>query len=461
MKNYLYLIIVVLFLGCNSTQKKEQKECISDNSSLLVSKAHFPEWSANACIYEVNVRQYTPEGTFEAFSEHLPRLQQMGVKILWIMPIYPIAKINRKGTLGSYYAISDYKAVNPEFGNFNDFKKLVEEAHSMGFKVILEWVANHTGWDGPWITTHSEWYTQDEIGNIVSPVEDWSDVADLNYTVPKMREAMIDAMEYWVSEADIDGYRCDVAGMVPVGFWEEARARLDNIKPIIMLAEDEDEPALLENAFNINYGWSFHHLMNKIAQGKAGVADLKQWFADTQTTYPIGSYAMNFTSNHDENSWNGTEYERMGDAVKTMAALTFVIPGIPLIYSGQEASLNKRLEFFEKDEIDWSKLDMQLFYSKLIEAKANNNALWNGCAGAKIKFVDMKEENNLLVFVRQTEENKVLAIFNLSDSVVKNTFNDKKVKGKYSDVMTNKTLKISSTDNIEVDPWEFMILIEE
>jgi len=427
----------------------------------ITSEVHFPAWSFDAVIYEVNVRQYTPEGTFSAFAAHLPRLKEMGVEILWFMPIYPISEVNRKGSLGSYYAISDYKAVNPEFGTFEEFKALVAQCHEMGIKVMLDWVANHTGWDGPWIENNPEWFTKDSLGQIVSPVEDWSDVADLNYDVPEMRAAMIDALKFWISEANIDGYRCDVAGMVPTDFWNEARTELDKIKPVFMLAEDEGETELLIKAFNINYGWSFHHLMNEIAQGNAGVAEIKNYFAQADSTYPMGSYAMHFTSNHDENSWNGAEYERLGNAVKTMAALTFTIPGMPLIYSGQEAGLNKRLAFFEKDEIEWENLKMQQFYQKLIEMKKSNQALWNGCAGGSIEFIPMEEENSLLVFMRERNDNKVLAIFNLSDKMVTSTFSDDKVEGEYINPMNGKRVQIDLNDDIEVDPWEFMILTEE
>jgi 1,4-alpha-glucan branching enzyme len=461
MKNIVFLFVAILYFGCNSPKNKIQHQCSNRNMSDITSEAHFPEWSANATIYEVNVRQYTPEGTFAAFAKHLPRLQELGVKILWFMPIHPISEKNRKGTLGSYYAVQDYKKVNPEFGTFEDFKALVEKAHSMGFKVILDWVANHTGWDGPWIENNPEWFTKDSLGQIVSPVEDWSDVADLNYDVPEMRAAMIDALKFWVSEANIDGYRCDVAGMVPTDFWEDARAALTSIKPVFMLAEDESETDLLINAFNMNYGWGFHHLMNEIAQGKAGATEVKNWVTTHMPNFPAGSYPMHFTSNHDENSWNGTEYERLGNAVKTMAALTFMLPGMPLIYSGQEAALNKRLAFFEKDEIDWNNLNMQKFYQQLVQLKKDNEALWNGCAGADIYFADMEVSNDLLVFIRSQNKNKVMSIFNLSDQLVKNTFVDKKCAGKYTDTMNDEKIKISVNDDIEVDPWEFIILVEE
>lgn len=458
MKKVVYIIIVLLLWGCNSSPKK-QSESAKVDSTEVVSQVHFPEWSNDAVIYEVNVRQYTPEGTFEAFSEHLPRLKELGVEILWFMPIYPISEKNRKGTLGSYYAISDYTGVNPEFGTFDDFKQLVDEAHSMGFKVLLDWVANHTGWDGPWIENHPEWFTHDSLGNIVSPVADWTDVADLNYDNTQMRAAMIDAMQYWVSEANIDGFRCDVAGMVPVDFWNDARAALDSIKPVFMLAEDEAEPELLHKAFNINYGWEFHHIMNSIAQGEADANAVAEYYTKVDSVYPKGSYMMHFTSNHDENSWNGTVYERMGDAVKTMAALSFTLPGMPLIYSGQEAGNNKRLEFFEKDEIDWSKLEMQQFYAKLIDLKQQNKALWNGCEGGDIQFIDNSANNNLIIFTRNSNNNCLVCAFNLSEQKQSDSFSKNTLNGECINAMTGEKTKLTGDEIIELEAWEYKIFI--
>jgi glycosidase len=295
-------MLVAGMISCQPTAKKSEPVPVS-------------EWAKNAVIYEVNVRQYTSEGTFNAFAENLPRLKELGVDILWMMPISPISEKNRKGSLGSYYAVKDYKGVNPEFGTLDDFKNLVAKAHELGFKVILDWVANHTGWDNNWITEHPEWYTKDSIGAIIPPNPDWSDIADLNFDSQSMRRAMIDAMDYWVKTTDIDGFRCDVAWGVPQDFWEAARASLDSIKPVFMLAEDEDHPAFLEKAFNSDYAWKLHHIMNDVAQGKKTANDLKTYFSELGNKYAPGSYPMQFITNHDANSWSGSEYERMGDAV--------------------------------------------------------------------------------------------------------------------------------------------------
>jgi len=382
------------------------------------------------------------------------------VEILWFMPIHPISEEGRKGTLGSYYAVRDYLAVNPEFGTLQDFKDLVDACHEAGFKVLLDWVANHTGRDHVWIDEHPEWFTRDSLGTLLSPVPDWSDVADLNYEQPGMQDAMIDALKYWVRESDIDGYRCDVAGMVPVAFWEEARRALDSIKPVFMLAEDEGEKALLNKAFNMNYGWHFHHVMNQLARGEAGPEEVKAYVSRVDSTYPIGSFPMQFTSNHDENSWNGTEFERLGDAAKTMAALSFVVPGMPLIYTGQEAGNLFRLEFFEKDEVDWSRPEMQRFYASLIDLKQENPALWNGTAGGPVHFLKTKEGSSLLAFTREKENNRVLTLFNLSPDPVHEVVNCPEIAGTYTDALSGEKMPFEKETEVELDGWGYRIWVQ-
>ncbi len=412
-----------------------------------------PEWSYNSTIYEVNIRQYTEEGTFEAFEDHLPRLKELGVKILWLMPIHPVGEKNRKGTLGSYYAVKDYKDVNPEFGSFEDFKHLVDKIHDMDMYVIIDWVANHTSWDNVWVSEHPDFYTKDSLGNFTPPVADWSDVIDLNYDNMEMQAAMLDAMKFWVDEYNIDGYRCDVAGMVPVDFWIKVRTELDEIKPVFMLAEAW-EPEL-HKAFDMTYDWDMHHLMNDIAQGKKNVNDLKTRLEKEKEIYPKSGFLMQFTSNHDENSWNGTVKERLGDAAETFAALTFVIPGMPLIYSGQEAGLDKRLQFFEKDPIVWKESKFTDLYSTLIDLKKNNKALWNGEEEGNYQTVSISSsnENNSSVFAieREKDGDKILAIFNLS----KETLNQIKFDADddYKDIFTNESVN----ETLELKPWEFKI----
>lgn len=425
-----------------------------------VIPAHIPEWTKNAVIYEVNIRQYTPEGTFKAFETHLPRLKELGVDVLWLMPVHPISEKNRKGSLGSYYAVKDYKGINPEFGTLEDFKSLVNKAHEMGFKVIIDWVANHTGWDNQWITDHPEWYTKDSLGNIIPPNPDWSDIADLNFDSQPMRRAMIDAMDYWVKETNIDGFRCDVAWGVPQDFWEAATASLDSIKPVYMLAEDEDHPGLLEKAFESNYAWKLHHILNEVAQGKRTAADIQKYYTDSVNKYAPGAFPMQFITNHDENSWQGTEYERMGEAVKTFAALTFTIEGIPLLYSGQEAGLNKRLLFFEKDTISWNNLGMQKFYQSLISLKKNNAALWNGAAGEPMVFAETSAPKQVLTFTRGKDKNQVLAVFNLSAQPVDATI-ELPQAGDYQEYFSGETKTLEKGSTIKLAPWGYQVFVRK
>ena len=354
------------------------------DSAAPVSKVTQPEWSKNATIYEINVRQYTPEGTFSAFSEHLPRLKEMGVDILWFMPIHPIGKINRKeneNSMGSYYSVQDYKAVSSDYGTAEDFRAVVQQAHSLEMKVILDWVPNHTAWDNPW-TENKDWYVLNEEGDFIPPLgTDWTDVIQLDYTNEEMRAAMIDAMKYWVAEFGVDGYRCDVAGMVPTDFWIRAHAELDEVKDVFMLAED-GEPELLIEAFDMNYAWEYAHIIREIAKGAMTFDRLDSLLAEDAKKFPENSYRMYFTSNHDENSWNGTDLEMYGDNFQNFAVLSATIDGMPLVYSGQEAVLDKQLLFFEKDEIEWKDYALVDFYTDLLALNKRNEALWNGAHGA-------------------------------------------------------------------------------
>jgi len=294
------------------------------------------------------------------------------------MPIHPISLKNRKGSLGSYYAVQDYKGVNPDFGTDEDFKILVQQIHELGMKVILDWVPNHTGFDHIWIEQHPEWYTKNEDGEITHPVgTDWTDVADLNYDNSDMRRAMTDAMAYWIRDFDIDGFRCDVAGEVPNDFWADNNERLFSKKQVFLLAEAEG-PSLHDAGFHMTYAWGFHHKLNQIAKGEVSLAEVEKFIKEDTAKYGQAAFRMNFITNHDENSWNGTIEERMGDAADVLGVFAFTINGMPLVYSGQEAGLNKRLQFFEKDEINWDTLHKEDFYTKLLDLKHENMALWNG-----------------------------------------------------------------------------------
>lgn len=429
------------------------------SNATLVSNSPTPSWIQSATIYEVNIRQFTAEGTFDAFRQHLPRLQDLGVDVLWLMPIHPISVAGRKGTLGSYYSIADYTGINPEFGTEQDFQELMTEAHSLGFKVILDWVANHTGWDHPWISQHQDWYSQDDEGNIIWPAgTDWTDVADLNYSNYQMRAAMIDAMKYWVEEFDIDGFRCDVAGAVPVGFWQDARAELEAVKPLFMLAEDSDNKSLMDSAFSANYGWKLKDQMAGLAVGDKRAFFFKSFLNIQKSRYPKGAFPMTFITNHDENSWNGTEYERYGKFVKAFSALYFTYPGVPLIYSGQEVGLDRRLAFFDKDEIVWSPSPMTNFYKKLISLKKANRAL-NSSNGGPLKMVETNNDR-VLVYERTKGTNTVVTIINLSKKAQTATISLNK-PGKYQKFTDGKFLKLKNKMKTTLAGAGFQVLAKK
>lgn len=456
-KSILISLLSLLILGaCNSGPKDSHPEKTETVPVLNSKELIHPEWSKNANIYEVNIRQYSPEGTLKAFEAHLPRLKELGVDILWLMPIFPIGEEKRKGDLGSYYAVKDYQAVNPDLGSLEDFKSLVNKAHEMGMYIILDWVANHSAWDNQMITEHPDWYTRDSDGNFQPPVADWSDVADLNYESRGLQKYMIESLKYWLEETDIDGYRCDVAGMVPVGFWNEARAELDKIKPVFMLAEDEG-PQMHEAAFDMTYGWEFHHLMNQIAKGEESPAKIHDYVKNAKTKYPSSAYRMHFTSNHDENSWNGTVFERMGKAHKVMAVIAFTLEGMPLIYSGQEAGMDKRLSFFGKDEIEWKEHEMAGLYKILLKLNHENEALWNGEYGGEVVRIHSSNDEAVFAFVREKNEDKVFVILNFSNEEQKVSLPSGPAPGVYTEVFTGEETTVRSGQQFTLPGWGYRV----
>ena len=416
-----------------------------------------PEWSKNAVIYQINTRQFTEEGTFKAAESHLPRLKDLGVDILWLMPIHEIGQKNRKGTLGSPYAVKDYLSVNSEFGTLEDLKHFVQEAHKAGMYVILDWVANHTAWDNPLVEEHPEWYDRDWKGDFhPSPWRDWDDIIDLDYQQPLLREYMTEALKYWVREADVDGYRCDVAGFVPLEFWNQARRELDAIKPVFMLAEWESRDLHVE-AFDMTYGWSWYSFMHMIAAGRENVNGLFYYYSHNEKEYPADVMRMLFVSNHDKNSWEGTEYEQFGDALEAVIALSATSEGMPLLYNGQEAGNTKRLEFFEKDPIQWKSHPMGELYKSLFALKKKNTALWNGKWGARMIYVPNSAPLQVFSFVRQNEIDKVFAVFNFSAETQTVQFKDSLFHGKYVDHMHGNQVELSASTQLVLQPWEYRI----
>ncbi|MEO1712806.1 MAG: alpha-amylase family glycosyl hydrolase [Bacteroidota bacterium] len=460
------LAVLMLAWSCQnaSTEAAAETETPDLHAEVDAGK-QAPElnWMKNANIYEVNVRQYTPEGTFAAFAEHLPRLKAMGVDILWFMPIHPISEKNRKGTLGSYYAVADFKAINPEFGTMDDWKALVDTIHAMDMKVLIDWVPGHTGWDNHWITEHPEWYLKGPDGEITDPIQEngetygWTDVADIDYTVPGLRNAMIDAMKFWVTESNIDGYRVDVAHSVPDDFWDEAVPQLHAIKPLFMLAEAEHAEHRNSGNYHMSYAWTYKDLINEVAQGKKKAEDIKAYFVQDRENFKKGWHMM-FTTNHDENTWNGTVYERHGDAVDAMTVLTFTVDGMPLIYSGQEAGMDKRLEFFEKDQIDWGDVSKETFYAQLLTLKHENKALWNGSYGGEPQWIETNESQDVIAFSREKEDDKVVVFVNLSAEAKEVKLNAEEHFGNYTDVFGNTGITLSSEESIQLAPHNYLVL---
>jgi len=441
------LLILFISLGLLSSCQTETKAEETENTETELAVAEGPlDWTKNANIYEVNIRQYTPEGTFNAFATHLDRLQAMGVKILWIMPIQPIGKLNRKGGLGSYYSIADYTETNPNFGTMEDFKNLVEEAHKRDMKVILDWVANHTSFDHPWTEAHPEWYTQDSLGNIVAPVEDWSDVADLNYSDKGLWKAMREEMKFWLKEANIDGFRCDVAMMVPSEFWAGTRAALDSVKPVFMLAEAEGPE--FHEAFDMTYGWEMHHIMNEIAKGEMSFENWKEFLIKEDSTYAEEDLRMNFVTNHDENSWNGTAYVRMGNNVQNFFLLGMGTKrAMPLIYSGQEAGLNDTLEFFEKDTISWADESQYDFYTKCLALKTGNPAMASGIGQGDFEIINTSSPM-VIGYRRILNNHRVSIIMNFSDSDFELPLSKHGAEGEAQNYMSGESLDLSGSHTL-------------
>ena len=468
MKKYTFYTIsfaLVIFLTACKQDGSTVIETKASTSNLEAQKStDLPEWAISANIYEVNLRQYTPEGTFKAFESHLPRLKEMGVDILWLMPIYPISKKKRKGTLGSYYAVSDYKGINPEHGNAEDFKQLVESVHKQGMRVILDFVPNHTGWDHPWVKDHPEWYTQNEAGEIIDPIDPgtgeswgWTDVADLNYENEDMRTAMIEDMKFWISEYDVDGFRQDVAHQVPADFWAKACKELKALKPVFMLAESEVPAIVNDGSFHADYGWSFHHLLNDLASSGKTEKDILSWQKKYDDDYNSKGFQILFTSNHDENTWNGTVFDRMKAAHRALAVLTYTLPGMPLVYGGQEEPLKKQLKFFEKDDIGFKDYKYRFLYKNLNMLKKENKALWNGPYGGSLNII--QSEGGIFAFERNLDGNEVIVIINMTNTI-KDYEIPKDIMG-YQSLMSNNKSSIKKGTIITLPNWDYRVLYKK
>ncbi|TAE15175.1 MAG: alpha-amlyase [Bacteroidetes bacterium] len=464
-KQHFFSFLLLACLTACGTDQQDSKPSQAKESNPYAPKPYVelkhPEWSKNATIYEVNIRQYTPEGTFKAFEKHLPRLKAMGIDILWLMPINPIGKEKRKGKMGSYYSIQDYYGVNPEFGTLDELKALVKKIHGMGMYVIIDWVANHSSWDNKLAKEHPDWYTKTPEGNFQpTPWYDWDDVIDFDYDKEGVRKYMTEALKYWVKEADIDGYRCDVAGFIPVDFWDNVRAELDQIKPVFMLAEWESRD-MHKRAFDATYAWSLWDKMHATTVGKKSIAGLVEYMAHDVSSFPKNSYRMTFTDNHDKNSWEGNQYSNFGEGLEASMVLCSVVNGMPLVYSGQEAGLDRSLAFFEKDSIVWKKHRNEEIYTKLFALKHQNKALWNGEHGGEMVRIYSDKMEQVLSFMREKEGNRIVPIINYSNKPAKVMLKTKYQVGKYKEWFSGKEIELKENTELELKAWEYLILVKQ
>lgn len=444
--------LLFLFTACKLMPKEQEQQAEKAKQDTSVMAG--PDWIKQSNVYEVNLRQYTPEGTFKAFVAHLPRLKQMGVEILWFMPVTPISKTDRKGTLGSYYAVADYKAINPEFGTMDDFKQLVQQAQDSGFKVIVDWVANHTGADHPWLTRHPDFYSRDSTSK-ARYAFDWSDTRDLNYDNRELRDSMVEAMRYWLQETGIDGFRCDVAGEVPADFWKDCMQQLRKVKKVFMLAE-ADKGELHRAGFDASYPWDMFQTMKKVAAGERNALSLDTVLMRQDSTFPAGAIRLYFTSNHDENSWNKSDFGTFpGLKHAPFAVLTQTMRGsLPLIYSGQEEPVLRAIPFFEKDNMGFKKYARAPFYTTLLNMRKRNPALATDAAFRKVSVGDDKA---LYAYVREKGNNKILVILNLSNQEQTITIKDPSLTGAPMNLFLGAKEPFTLNHSFNMEPWGYIV----
>jgi len=413
-----------------------------------------PQWTYPANIYEVNLRQYTAEGTFAAFGKHLPRLRDMGVKILWLMPVTPISEFGRLGSLGSYYAAKNYTSTNPEFGTLDDLKRLVADAHELGFNVIIDWVANHTGNDHTWITEHPEFYRYDQNNQVNHP-HGWSDVAELNYDNPDLRIHMIEAMKFWLLECNLDGFRCDMAHLVPLDFWIGCKEVLSAVKDGLFWLAECEEPTYHE-VFDATYTWRWMHASEQFYHGRMNLQSLLTVLYKSVTEFPFDAFRVYFTSNHDENTWNGTEIEKYGDSAQLFAVFSATWNGMPMIYSGQEMPNGKRLQFFEKDPIQWDgKFELHDFFKTLLVLHSANPALRPGDPAVMTRIVSHPEDHQVFSYLRVYGVHEVLVVLNCCSN--ENDFQVKGIHGVFRNVFGGRDVNFDAEDNVFLRPWGYLV----
>lgn len=463
--------LIVVFASCaeapaDRNTADAQNVNGTDTSDVLIH----PDWSQNAVIYEMNVRQHSPAGDLRSAAADLARIKQLGVDIVWLMPVHPIGEVNRKGgenkdnylvqpgssSLGSPYSVQDYKALNPDYGTWEDFDAFVATAHDYGMKVIIDWVANHTAFDAVWTrdSVGLGYYLLDEAGNIQPPTgTDWVDVAQLDWDRGRengLYAAMEDAMAFWVRDHDIDGFRCDVAMKVPTSFWNRARKSLEQIEPEVFMLAEAEQPDHHDRAFDASYAWEFHHITNEVAAGHMNADSVRAYMEREFERFPASAYRMTFITNHDENSWNGTVKERYGASARAMAVLCGTLFGMPLVYGGQESEMDKRLRFFEKDTVPWGDYRAMSFYRILHDLHHRHPPLYNGTDGARA--VQLVSEGDVLYYERKSEGTSVRTVINLSGEPI--DFKPEGLEG-YRTTFNRKSMGKETWE-----PWSFEVFVK-
>ena len=455
----LRLLFTVAVLGCSTGRaplwSAEPLEICADRNAVGL-----PEWMRSATIYEVNVRQYSAAGTLSAVTADLPRIRALGADVVWLMPIHPVGKINRKGPLGSPYAVQDYLAVDPKMGTDADFQALVTGAHAHGLRVIMDWVGNHTAWDNPLTVQHPEFYVRDRDGHFQPPTGfDWTDVIQLDFSNPAVLDYETTALTHWVKDFGVDGFRCDFATGVPTKFWNEVFRRLRGIRPDLFFLAESEVPQHQLLAFNASYAFDMMQTFNAVAQGRAAVSAVDDTLARSRVRFPVGSTLIRYTSNHDENSWQGTEHERLGGGASTFAVLSFMLDGIPLVYNGQEVGLNRRLAFFEPDPIVWPAAHpLVKFYKTLCELRHANAALRTGALQRRLATT---QNDAVYAILRTAGDQQVVAFLNLTARDATAESFDAALPGDWKDAFTGELVHLETSTSLSLRAWQYRVLVKE
>lgn len=448
------LFLILLIAAGVALRAGEPPRVCADQTALGI-----PAWLRRAIVYEVNTRQYSAAGTFAAVEADLPRIRSLGVDVLWFMPVHPIGEHNRKGPLGSPYAVRDYYGINPEFGTAADFKKLISAAHQLGFRVVLDWVGNHTAWDNPLAQQHPDFYVRDAKGSFVPPLGfDWTDVVQLDFANHAVWDYEYEALAYWIREYGIDGFRCDFATGVPTAFWDEVSGRLRQLSPDLFLLAESELPQQQLHAFNASYAFEMMQTFNAVAQGRAGISHIDDTLSATHAQFPRGATLLRYTTNHDENSWQGTEFERLGGGAAPFAVLSFMLNGIPLIYNGQEIGLDRRLAFFERDPISWHPHPLTSFYQTLCQLRHQHAAL---ATGSDQRRIDTTRNDAVYAILRTNGDDRVVAFLNLTARDVSVDAFDPALEGKWREAFTGERVESGPHQSLALPAWRYRLLIRE